>query len=185
MAERDVGSADGLGLADAIALLREELLEARAEGATAEIQLPIESMTVELTVSATKSVDGKAGFKVPFVNLEVGGGAAREHGSTQIVTVVFGGPVDREGRPVKVARASGESSLRSRRSVTGGWSVLGTTGGCWCGTLPPLAPRRSKSRTTSGEYRRSVTGGSSALEAMGGGCVCGIRRPRRVRRRSS
>jgi hypothetical protein len=63
-------------------------------------------MTVQLTVTATKSFDGKAGFKVPFVNLEAGGGAAREHGSTQIVTVVFGEPVDREGRPVKVAQAS-------------------------------------------------------------------------------
>ena len=63
-------------------------------------------MTVELKVTATRSVDGKAGFKVPFVDLEIGGGSGREHGSEQTVTVVFGGPVDRDGQPVKVAQAS-------------------------------------------------------------------------------
>jgi hypothetical protein len=106
MAERDIGSADGLGLADAIALLRDELLEAQAAAAGSNIQLPVESMTVELTVTATKSKDGKAGFKVPIVELELGGGVGRERGSEQTVTVVFGGPVDRDGRPVKVAQES-------------------------------------------------------------------------------
>jgi len=105
MAERDIGSADGLGLADAIALLRNELLKARATGAGADIQLPVESMTVDLTVTATRSVEGKAGFTVPFVGVELGGGGGRERGSEQKVTVVFGGPVDREGNPVKVASA--------------------------------------------------------------------------------
>jgi hypothetical protein len=108
MAERDIGPADGLGLADAIALLRDELLEAQAAGAGSDIQLPVESMTVQLTVKATKSKDGKAGFKVPIVGLELGGGAGREHGSEQTVTVVFGGPVDRAGRPVKVAEESAQ-----------------------------------------------------------------------------
>src|SRR5215472_13861671 len=101
--EQDVGSANGLGLADAIGLLRDELLEARAAGAGSEIQLPVESMTVVLKVTATRSKDGKAGFKVPVVELELGGGGSRERGSEQTVTVVFGGPVDREGSPVKVA----------------------------------------------------------------------------------
>ena len=108
MTEQDVGSVEGLGLADAIALLRDELLRARAAGAGSEIQLPVESMTVQLTVTASRSVDGKAGFKVPFVELELGGGAGRQRGSEQLVTVVFGGPVDREGRPVKVAQATDE-----------------------------------------------------------------------------
>jgi hypothetical protein len=108
MSERDVGSAAGLGLADAIALLRDELLLARAAGAKSEIQLPVDSMTVQLTVRASKSVDGKAGFKVPFVEVELGGGASRQRGSEQLVTVVFGGPVDRKGQPVKVAEATDE-----------------------------------------------------------------------------
>lgn len=108
MSERDVGSMEGLGLADAIGLLRDELLRARAAGGGSEIQLPVESMTVQLTVTASRSVDGKAGFKVPFVELELGGGAGRQRGSEQLVTVVFGGPVDREGSPVKVAKATDE-----------------------------------------------------------------------------
>ena len=106
MTGRDAGSADGLGLADAIGLLREELLQAQAAGAGSDIQLPVESMTVVLKVTATRSVDGKAGFKVPVVELELGGGGSREHGSEQTVTVVFGGPVDWEGNPVKVASAA-------------------------------------------------------------------------------
>ena len=65
-----------------------------------------QSMTVVLTVEATKSLDGKAGFKVPVVELELGGGGSRQRSSGQTVTVVFGEPVDRDGRPVKVARAS-------------------------------------------------------------------------------
>jgi hypothetical protein len=70
--------------------------------------MPVKSMTVELTVTATRSADGKLGFTVPVVGFHLGGGGARERGSEQTVTVVFGGPVDREGRPVKVAQASSE-----------------------------------------------------------------------------
>jgi Trypsin-co-occurring domain 2 len=104
----DGGPVEGLGLAEAIASLRDDLLQARAAGATSEIQLPVESMTVELTVTATRTREGKAGFKVPIIEVELGGGGSRERGSGQKVTVVFGGPVDREGKPVKVAQASSE-----------------------------------------------------------------------------
>jgi Trypsin-co-occurring domain 2 len=106
MSEREAAASDGLGLADAIGLLRDELLRARAAGADADIQLPVESMTVELTVTATRSVDGRAGFVVPVAGVHLGGGGARERGSEQKVTVMFGGPVDREGRPVTVAQVS-------------------------------------------------------------------------------
>jgi hypothetical protein len=106
LADKDVGPAEGIGLADAIGMLRDELLKARAAGAGSDIQLPVESMTVVLTVEATKSLDGKAGFKVPVVELELGGGGSRERSSGQTVTVVFGEPVGRDGRPVKVAHAS-------------------------------------------------------------------------------
>jgi hypothetical protein len=104
----DQVSVDGLGLAEAIQSLRDDLLKARAAGAKSEIQLPVESMTVELTVTATREVNGKAGFKVPIVEVELGGGGSRERGSGQTVTVLFGGPVDRDGNPVKVAQASSE-----------------------------------------------------------------------------
>lgn len=100
----DTGAVDGLGLAEAIGVLRDELLRARAEGADSDVQLPIESVTVELTVTASRSVDGKAGFKVPFVEVELAAGRTRGTGTEQRVTVVFSGPVDHEGRPVKIAR---------------------------------------------------------------------------------
>jgi Trypsin-co-occurring domain 2 len=103
MAGEDAASAGGLGLADAIALLRDDLLRARAAGGRSDIQLPVDSMTVELTVTATRSLDGRAGFTVPLVGLELGGGAGREQASGHKVTVVFGGPVDREDNPVRVA----------------------------------------------------------------------------------
>ncbi|WP_060902585.1 trypco2 family protein [Streptomyces europaeiscabiei] len=96
----------GFGLAEAIGILRDELLAAREAGAGSAVQLPIDSMTVELTVTASRSVDGKAGFKVPFV--EAGGGGTLGHGNEQRVTVTFGSPVDAQGRPVKVARGGGE-----------------------------------------------------------------------------
>lgn len=106
MSERDAAPTSGLGLAEAIGMLREELLRARAAGAVSEIQLPVESMTVELSVTATRSADGRAGFTVPIVGMQLGGGVGRERGAEQKVTVVFGGPVDRDGHPVKVASAS-------------------------------------------------------------------------------
>ena len=98
----------GIGLADAIGLLRGELLKARRAGVGQDVQFPVNSMTVELKVAATKSVDGKAGFMVPIVSLELGGSAGLQRETMQTVTVVFGPPVDRDGNPVKVAAASDE-----------------------------------------------------------------------------
>ena len=106
MAEQDMAQAGGLELSEAIGLLRDELLRARAAGAGSDIQLPVESMTVELSVTATRSADGRAGFTVPVVGVQLGGGASRERGSEQKVTVMFGAPVDRDGQPVKVVSAS-------------------------------------------------------------------------------
>lgn len=99
---------EGLGLADAIALLRDELLKAQEEGADADIQLPVSSMTVELAVHATREKGGKAGFRVPIIDAELGGEASFGSGSQHTVTVVFDGPVDRNGNPVKVASGSGQ-----------------------------------------------------------------------------
>ena len=108
MSEKEAALSPGLGLSDAIELLRDELLRARAAGAGSDIQLPVESMTVQLQVVATRIRGGKAGFSVPIVNLEVGGSVGWQRDATQTVTVVFGGPVDRAGNPVKVAQASSE-----------------------------------------------------------------------------
>jgi hypothetical protein len=106
MSEQDAAPTSGLGLSEAIGLLRNELLSARAAGAVSDIQLPVESMTVELSVTATRSADGRAGFTVPVVGVQLGGGGERQRGSEQKVTVVFGEPVDRDGNPVKVASAT-------------------------------------------------------------------------------
>lgn len=100
----DIGAAEGLGLAEAIGVLRDELLRAQADGAGSPVQLPIESMTVELATTASRSADGKAGFRVPFVELELGAGRTRGQRAGQRMTEVFSGPVDEQGRPVKIAQ---------------------------------------------------------------------------------
>jgi hypothetical protein len=99
---------DGIGLAKAIALLRDDLLTARVAGAASDIQLPVESLTVELKVVATKSADGKAGFKVPIINAELGASGGWKQETLQTVTVKFASPVDRSGNPVKVASSDDE-----------------------------------------------------------------------------
>jgi hypothetical protein len=98
----------GVGLAAAIEALRDDLLRARAGAAGQDIQLPIDSMTVELQVVATRGADGKAGFRVPVVNLGVDGGVNWSRESTQTVTVQFGAPLGRDGNPVKVAQSLSE-----------------------------------------------------------------------------
>jgi hypothetical protein len=108
MSEREIAPTDGVGLAEAIGLLRDELLRARAAGADSDIQLPVESMTVQLQVAATRTRDGRAGFSVPIVNVELGGSAGWQRETMQTVTVAFSGPVDRNGNPVKVAQKSSE-----------------------------------------------------------------------------
>lgn len=100
MSETD---AVGVGLADALEALRAEFAEARSKAAGSDLQFPIETVTVELQVVMTRTRDGKAGFRVPFVNAEFGGSAGRGSERTQTLTVVLGGPVDSAGRPVKVA----------------------------------------------------------------------------------
>ena len=65
-------------------------------------------MTVQLQVVATVDKEGKAGFSVPMVHLELGGSAGFQNQSTQTVTIVFKEPVDRSGRPVPVASATDE-----------------------------------------------------------------------------
>jgi len=98
----------GIGLAEAIGVLRDALLAARMTGADSDIQLPVESMTVELQVTAMRTRDGKAGFTVPFVYAELGGSAGWQQETGQTVTVIFSGPVDRAGNPVKVAQVTSE-----------------------------------------------------------------------------
>jgi hypothetical protein len=96
----------GIGLADAIEMLRAEVVRAHTVAAGSKVQFPVASLTVELKVAATRSADGKAGFCVPFVNIELGGSAGWQQETMQTVTVTFGSPVDEAGNPVKVAASS-------------------------------------------------------------------------------
>ncbi len=98
----------GIGLADAIGMLRIEVSKAHAAAESADVQFPLTSMTVELRVVAVRAADGRAGFCVPFVNFELGGSVGWQREMAQTVTVTFGSPVDMEGNPVKVGRSSGE-----------------------------------------------------------------------------
>ena len=102
------GDSEGIGLAKAIEMIRGDLLAARKEGENADIRLPVASVTVELQVVATSGTEGKAGFRVPFVDVELGGSLSRQAEQTSTVTVVFGAPVDRAGNPVQVAEGSDE-----------------------------------------------------------------------------
>lgn len=98
------GGQGSVGLAEAVAALRADLIEAQLAGADAEVQLPIGSVTVELSVTAGWTAGGKAGFKVPFVEAGVEG--ARKGDTGHKVTITFGPPVDAGGTPIRIAGAS-------------------------------------------------------------------------------
>jgi hypothetical protein len=97
---------DAVGLADALEALRSELASARLKAAGADLQFPIESLTVELKTVVTRSADGKAGFRIPIANVELGGSAGRGSERVQTVTLLLGSPVDNHGKPIKVASES-------------------------------------------------------------------------------
>ena len=97
---------DGIGLADALESLHAELSSAELKAAGMDIQFPIETLTVELKVGVTWTAEGKAGFRVPLLGAELGGSAGYDRETLQTVTLVMGTPLDRDGRPVRVAQAS-------------------------------------------------------------------------------
>jgi hypothetical protein len=96
------------GLDEALEVLRGELESAWKKAAGRELQFPIETLTVELKVGVTRSADGKAGFKVPLVGAELGASAGYGRETMQTITLVLASPVDREGRPLKVAASTHE-----------------------------------------------------------------------------
>jgi hypothetical protein len=72
------------------------------------VQFPVESLTVELQVGVTRSKEGKAGTRVPFVSADAGAAVGMDRSTPQTVTVVLGAPIDPQGRSVKVAQHSDE-----------------------------------------------------------------------------
>jgi hypothetical protein len=106
--ERGDDVVSGVGLDEALEALRAELAAAHARAAGTDLQFPVESVTMELKVAVTRSAGGKAGLRVPVLGAELGGSGSWESASGQTVTLTLGSPVDRNGVPQKVARASDE-----------------------------------------------------------------------------
>jgi hypothetical protein len=96
----------GLNLADAIEQLRTELEIARCRALDADVRFPINGVTVELCVVATAEGEGRAGFKVPVIDLELGAQAGYSREATHKVTIEFGTPVDANGDPLRVSELS-------------------------------------------------------------------------------
>jgi hypothetical protein len=103
-----MGQPTDIGLDDALEALRGELESAWKKAAGQDLQFPVETLTVELKVGVTKRADGRTGFKVPLVGAEFGASAGYNRETMQTITLVLGSPVDREGRPVKVAASTHE-----------------------------------------------------------------------------
>ena len=97
---------DSIGLATVLEDLRMELVSAQAEAAGTSVQFPIERLTVELKVAVTRTKEGRAGFRVPYVGVELRGSTGIDHETLQTITVVLGAPVDASGNPVKVISTS-------------------------------------------------------------------------------
>ncbi|MFB7076459.1 trypco2 family protein [Streptomyces sp. NPDC056308] len=65
----------GIGLAEALAELREELYRAQDAGAGQQFRFEVESAELELTVEFRKNGDGKVKVSVGAAGVEAGGGA--------------------------------------------------------------------------------------------------------------
>ncbi|MFF3788206.1 trypco2 family protein [Streptomyces sp. NPDC001933] len=64
----------GIGLAEALAELREELYRAQNAGAGQQFRFEVESAELELTVEFRKNGDGKVNVSVGAAGVEAGGG---------------------------------------------------------------------------------------------------------------
>ncbi|AMB39665.1 MULTISPECIES: trypco2 family protein [Paenarthrobacter] len=71
----------GIGLAEAIQSLRQELWEAMVAGTGSEVRFRVDSIELTLETAVTKAVGGKAGIKWWLV--EAGAEASRGAASTQ------------------------------------------------------------------------------------------------------
>lgn len=95
-----------LGLADAIEDLRDELELARSRVKADGITFPIRSVTVELQMVAVKEGEGKAGFKIPVIDLELGVAGRVSREATHRIVIEFATPVTASGEAIRVNRVS-------------------------------------------------------------------------------
>jgi hypothetical protein len=75
------GAAVEIELVDAVAAVRDELLEAAARGAGQGVEFTVNGLELEFEVELRREVTAKAGFKAWVVNVEGGGtaGHVRTH----------------------------------------------------------------------------------------------------------
>ncbi|EDY56360.1 MULTISPECIES: trypco2 family protein [Streptomyces] len=93
-----------IGLADAVAALRDELLEAAARGVGQDVEFKVGAVELEFAVELRKSAEAKAGFKAWVVSAEAQG--AVEQGRTHRVTISLQ-PRQRGGGDWTVGRTRG------------------------------------------------------------------------------
>lgn len=87
-------------MAETIAALRAELIEAMNQSAGAEVQFPVGQVQLEFQVGVTRQGDGSAGVK--FWVLEFGAKGSYASEQVQRVTVTLEPPIGRDGLTVKV-----------------------------------------------------------------------------------
>jgi hypothetical protein len=91
-----------LGLAETIAALRGELVEAIEAADDADFGFDVGQIQLEFHVGVTRQGGGSG--KVKFWVVELGGDGSYRREEIQRVTVTLEAPLDRDGRPVKVTR---------------------------------------------------------------------------------
>ncbi|MGI5421552.1 trypco2 family protein [Actinomadura luteofluorescens] len=94
-----------LGLAESIAALRAELMEALEAGKDSEFAFGVGQIQLEFHVGVTRQ--GGASGKAKFWVLELGGDGSYRREEMQRVTVTLEPPLDGDGRPIKVTRDLG------------------------------------------------------------------------------
>ncbi|MFB4309210.1 trypco2 family protein [Actinomadura sp. GTD37] len=91
-----------LGLAESIAALRAELMEALEAGKDAEFGFGVGQIQLEFHVGVTRQAGASGKAKVWV--LELGGDGSYRKEEIQRVTVTLEPPLDDAGRPIKVTR---------------------------------------------------------------------------------
>ncbi len=104
----------GLGLDAAIQMVREDILKSeRSEGAS-ELGFPVESVTIEFQVVAMREGEGRAGFRIPVIDMELGGVAIWQRTTTHTVRVQFGPPATQGGRRPGVIYVGDETATEKK-----------------------------------------------------------------------
>ena len=111
---------DGIGLADAIEMLRAEVLAAQTHAAGAAVQFPVQTLTVQLKVGLTKLADGKVSAIVAIVRDEMEADAVTQDTFIQayLNLAKFEGRSELETWLTRIAINKSRDSLRRRRFIS-------------------------------------------------------------------